>query len=150
MNNNKIELTENGTITKPDWIKENWRKLMVWMVKNQPWFINTIFKWRKRKFDRAIQRFVAITQKELDGSLIIVANPKDDQVVASYRGLMINNQIRDKDGLNRHLIKKLMQFSKTKDSMDNFLLLVDGMVYNLAKSYQLKKKGRFLVNKENQ
>ena len=102
-----------------------------------------------KKQDKIVIDWLDMVRKQLKDNLIIICDPKDDALIASYRDSVINTRIRNREGKNEHLIKDLMSYSKVNKSVNNFLLWVDGAVFGLAQDQRDKrqKKGRFSKQK---
>ena len=115
------------------------QKIIIWIVNNKPTWVEWWIKHKQKTRDKRLIEFIKVTQKEIKDSIIIIANPKDDSVMASYRGSVVNTQLSTKEGKYKHLIKDLMKFSTTDKSMNNFLLLLDGILFNLAKDQRDKR-----------
>jgi hypothetical protein len=110
-------------------------------LKNHPKVLNWYIHFRAKKVDKAVISFLESNQKQLHNSLILVFNP-DDSIVGSYRGLMINTKMSKKEGGKKRLLKTLMTASQRDKVMDNFLLVVDGLVYSLSEKVREKRRSK--------
>ena len=78
-------------------------------------------------------------------SLVIVINDRDD-VVASYDNQIINTRIKKSEGFGKKRILRILMNTRKEDKksyqtmIDQFLLIIDGIVWNLAKGHKVKKR----------
>lgn len=90
--------------------------------------------------------------------LIIIADPKSDNLFMSYNGVHAMNTIKGVDGQKMHVVKDVLNhslFKKTSDTFlgalidfmhldsdkaSQFLQWIDGALYNIARKLRLNKR----------
>ena len=81
--------------------------------------------------------------------VVIIADPDTDTVVAGHKEHLFANRITDKKGVAVSIVSDMLKYNKEdakiRDSINQFLLLIDGMIHNIAK--QLKENGKVENNK---
>ena len=120
----------------------------------------TIRNWIYGLFDSKGRRSRRISEfchynKDL---LVIVADPKTDNLFMSYRDKIVANQIKNAEGFKTHVVKGVLSHSLFKKEVDNFLTSImdslqlsledgnqfyqwiDGALYNIAKVLRLERK----------
>lgn len=101
--------------------------------------------------------------------LIIVADPGSDRIYASYKDMFVNGRIKSPTGKKSRVVKDVLKYSQFNKTIDQYLValmetlhlpkikgnqfyqLIDGMIFNIAKSLR-KTKGQsvpspFMSNK---
>ncbi len=92
--------------------------------------------------------------------LMIVADPKTDEIIVGYRDNIVGNRFIGEDGKNEHIIRDVLKNSRFKDEIDNFLtrlmremqtftrnkstntffLFIDGAISQLVKGKKMVEK----------
>lgn len=119
---------------------------------------NFLSNWfNKRKESRAldVQQFAHHHQNYL----VIVCDPRDDNIFVAFRNKQISGRIRSEDGLNHHVVKGVLNHSTFEREIDRFLggliysikcplddkkgnlfySFIDGALFNISKALKLKK-----------
>lgn len=84
--------------------------------------------------------------------LIIIGNPKTDQLFAAHKNKFVNAMIKDPKGKRTHVVQEVLSHSLFKKSIDGFIIslvealhlplkngnqffnFIDGAIFNIAKS----------------
>jgi hypothetical protein len=90
--------------------------------------------------------------------LVIICDPKTDNIYVSYKDAMAAGKIKSPTGKKLHVIKGVLRESLFKDNIDmfitgmvetlkiplrkgnQFMMFLDGAVYSIAKTIQQRKK----------
>lgn len=81
--------------------------------------------------------------------LIMIADPETDVMVVANAGKCITSRIARESGNNMHLVRDVLKYNKVNRSIDQFLLFMDGAIYNLAKSLDPKIAAERLLQSKN-
>ena len=76
--------------------------------------------------------------------LVIIADPKSDAIVVGYKDqLTAHRLIHRSTGNSVGAVLDMLQYNKenkrTKDSVNNFLLVIDGAIHNISKTLKKNK-----------
>jgi hypothetical protein len=100
------------------------------------------------KFKKDITEFLD-DHKEF---VVIIADKETDTIVVGYQEHLESNRIVDQGGSTAHIVSDMLKYnkddSKIKDSINQFLLLIDGAIHDIAK--RLKGEGNKEENKVEQ
>lgn len=111
-----------------------------------------------RKHDRKTRAVTTFAHRHRN-LLVIVMDPSDDTVFASYKDRQVYNKLKTADGENHRIIKSVLKMSSFRSRIDYFLTSfvdimqtpikhpdvnqlmawIDGAVYNIAKSLNIRK-----------
>jgi len=124
--------------------------------------ILTRFKaWRERRKILDVQAFAHAHRNYL----VIVCDPKDDSMFATFRGKQVTAKMRSEDGLNHHIVKNMLKHSTFEREIDrfigglifglkipldvgsNFFAFLDGALFNISKSLK-KTKDPYAATKD--
>lgn len=101
--------------------------------------VERLFKTRKTYFtDKAIEFC-----NQHGDVLIIIADPKTDLTIVSYKGKKVAAKLLPQEKTVRakpRIIKSLLRYSKFENSVNSFLYFIDGAVYNIAKQLRAEEK----------
>ena len=111
--------------------------------------ITKVFNAVKKGFSLVVDRkrryFVYQAQQFADrnpNALIILGDPETDVLVSFYKGKVVAAQIKNDEGKQMQVIKKMLQPTNKKDNeraINTFLLFVDGALYNLGMALKGQK-----------
>ena len=102
----------------------------------------------KQQSDTAKMSVTQAIQQRFPNALFMIFS-KDDGIMGIYKDAVVNASIKKEDGDNKNLLEDLMNY-KTRDKViNNFLLLVDGLIYNLTEPRKNKEKTYVKTKKNN-
>lgn len=96
---------------------------------------------RKKDFGKAAARFI----EQNPGSFVLLCDPDTDVMVAAYNNIMVPVHMKQPDGKRMHIVRNALKYSKEEKSVDQFLLVVDSMLVNIAKENDNKRSKGMLT-----
>ena len=85
---------------------------------------------RKKDFARAAARFI----EDNPDAFVLLADADTDVMIGAYKGFMAPVRMKQPDGKRMHIVANALKYSRVEKSVDQFLLVVDSMLVNIAKS----------------
>lgn len=74
------------------------------------------------------------------GAFILLADPDTDCIFMAYRGITVPVRMTHPDGTRMHIVSNALKYSKVEKSVDQFLLVVDSGLVNIAQSLHTKRR----------
>ncbi len=82
----------------------------------------------------------AAFMEENRGAFVLLADPDTDVIFMAYRGIMVPVRMTHADGTRMHIVSNALKYSKVEKSVDQFLLVVDSGLVNIADALHNKRR----------
>lgn len=109
--------------------------------------LSNLLKSAKAKRQEFAQAALDFTEKNR-GAFVLLADPDTDVMFMAYRGIQIPVRMTDpKTGGRLTIVRDALRYEKSKDgvkSVDQFLLVVDSALVNIAQELYNRRRGRFI------
>lgn len=89
-----------------------------------------------REMSKDIKKRISTFLSDNQDMLVIIADPKSDAIVIGYKDQLVANRLTHlSTGGTVGIVEDMLQYNKEKkDSISQFLLVIDGGIHNIAKT----------------